>query len=124
MHGRKALLGIIVGALVAALVATAIASQTVKVDSKVTMHGATRGQVKSSKHACEVQRKVKLFRRHFGHPHDQLIGTDTSNSRGEWDVEVALRPGLYYAKVLRRKGGTAGTIFVCRSDRSETFDLH
>ena len=29
-----------------------------------------------------------------------------------------LNPGSYYARLVRRKEGTAGTIFVCRGDRS------
>jgi hypothetical protein len=120
MH-RKALLGIIV-VLVAALAGTATASQTVKVDSKVTVHFGFGGQVKSSKHACEVQRKVKLFKRRPGAA-DQLIGTDTSNSHGQWSVESG-QPGFFYAKVLRRKEGTAGTIFVCLGDRSKIIDFH
>ena len=96
-----------------------LATQTVKFDSKVTMPPnapAFHGRVKSSKHACEVHRKVKLFKQRPGP--DKLLGKDRSNRRGKWKVIVdPLNPGSYYAKVVRREEGAAGTIFVCRGDR-------
>ena len=99
----------------------ALATQVVKHESKVTVSQkapAFHGRVKSSAHPCVEQRKVKLFRAHR-HRSDTLLGTDQTNSRGKWKVIVnPLRSGAYYAKVKRRTEGTAGTIHVCRSDRS------
>jgi hypothetical protein len=99
----------------------ALATQVVKHDSKVTVSQkapAFHGRVKSSAHPCVQQRKVKLFRAHRHRP-DTLLGTDQTNGRGKWKVIVnPLRSGAYYAKVKRRSEGTAGTIHVCRSDRS------
>ena len=113
-------------ALVAALAGTAVANQTVKVDSKlaVAKNGAPySGHVKSSEHACEAQRTVKLFKMRSGP--NQLIGEDTSNSSGAWKVLLdPIKPGRYQLKVLRREEGTAGTTFVCRGDRSKVFDTH
>jgi hypothetical protein len=99
----------------------AFATQVVKHDSKVTVSEkapAFHGRVKSSAHPCVQQRKVKLFRAHRHRP-DTLLGTDQTNNRGKWRVIVnPLRSGAYYAKVKRSSEGTAGTIHVCRSDRS------
>jgi hypothetical protein len=107
---------------VAAVAVPAFATNVVKFDSKVTISSkppAFHGHVKSDKSACEKQRKVKLFKQRQGS--DKLLGKDKSNNRGKWEVEVdPLKSGAYYAKVVRRKEGTAGTIFVCRGDTSKT----
>jgi hypothetical protein len=98
----------------------ALATQTVKINSRITLSDnppAFHGRVKSSKPACEQQRKVKLFKQRSGP--DQLLGNDKSDNHGKWKIVVdPLTPGDYYAKVVRREEGTAGTIFVCRGDRS------
>ena len=108
----------------AALIAVpALATNVVKIDSKVTISTqppAFHGHVKSIKHACEIQRKVKLFKQRKGRP-DKLLGTDKTNHLGRWKVVITpLKSGAYYAKVVRREEGTAGTIFVCRGDRTKT----
>jgi hypothetical protein len=111
-------------ALTAAAIAAipALATQTVKIDSKVTISTnapAFHGQVKSDNAACERQRKVKLFRKRSGP--DKLLGKDKTNNHGKWKIVVdPLKSGAYYAKLVRREEGTAGTIFVCRGDRSKT----
>ena len=120
-HRRMAVLA--AGSLVAlAVVAVpALATQTVKINSKVTLSDnapAFHGRVKSNNSGCEEQRKVKLFKHRSGA--DKLLGKDKSNSHGKWKIETELKPGTYYAEVIRRKEGTAGTIFVCRSDRSRS----
>ena len=118
------------------LAVPALASQTVKIDSKVTLahHGADcnsngncsaiayHGRVKSRKHACEVQRTVKVFKQFSGRDRLWRNGKDKTNNHGRWRVWSRSDPGFYYAKVLRREVGTAGTI--CRADRSKVFDLH
>ena len=106
----------------ALLAVPALATQTVKIDSKVTISSkapAFHGKVKSSNQACEIHRKVKLFKQRQGP--DKLLGKDKTNHHGEWEIEVQpLKSGAYYAKVKRRSEGTAGTIFVCRRDTSRT----
>jgi hypothetical protein len=120
-HRRLAVV-VCVAAGVAIAAIPALATQTVKIDSKVTISSnapAFHGQVKSDKFACERQRKVKLFRQRFGP--DKLLGKDKSNNHGKWKIVVdPLKSGAYYAKLVRREEGTAGTIFVCRGDRSKT----
>jgi hypothetical protein len=100
----------------------ALATQTVKINSRVTISTnapAFHGQVKSKNFACERQRKVKLFKQRSGP--DKLLGKDKSNNHGKWKIVVdPLKSGAYYAKLKRREEGTAGTIFVCRGDRSKT----
>jgi|SRR5215208_699955 len=118
-----------------AVAVPALAGQTVKIDSKVTLAvgcadlrggqcyaSLFHGRVESSKHACEVQREVRVFSEH--RRGDGLVGKDKTNRHGKWKVVAPPHPGFYYAKVLRREEGTAGTTFVCRGDRSETFDFH
>jgi hypothetical protein len=120
-HRRVAL--IVCAALAAAVAAVpALATNVVKIDSKVTIstHApAFHGRVKSDNHACETGRRVKLFKRRHGPDH--LLGHDDTNRKGRWHVGVnPLSSGAYYAKVTRREEGTAGTIYVCRRDRSRT----
>lgn len=103
---------------VAATAATAALGTTVKrFDSKVTLSSKNpfHGRVISEKHACEVQRKVKVFNKKPGP--DGLFGKTTTNGQGKWSIP-AMPNGKFYAKVTRRKEGTAGTIFVCRPDLS------
>jgi hypothetical protein len=120
-HRRAAL--IVCAVLTAAVAAVpALATNVVKIDSKVTISAhapAFHGRVKSDNHACETGRKVKLFKRRHGPDH--LLGHDETNHKGRWQVGVnPLSSGAYYAKVTRREEGTAGTIYVCRRDRSRT----
>jgi hypothetical protein len=115
-----------VGVLAAGAVAVpALASHTVKIDSTVTLPPPQKhpfsGEVESSNHACEVHRKVKVFRVQPGRDHvtDAGDATDWSNSRGKWRNRQYISPeGNYYAKVVRTERA-AGTI-VCRGDRSPT----
>lgn len=102
----------------AALIATAAFGATVKrFDSRVTLSAKNpfHGRVISSKHACEVQRTVKVFNKKPGP--DGLFGKTTTNGQGKWSIP-ATPNGKFYAKVTRRKEGAAGTIFVCRPDVS------
>ncbi len=121
-HRRVAL---IVGAAIATAAVAAIpalATNVVKIDSKVRISHrapAFHGKVKSDNNGCESNRKVKMFRRQHGP--DELLGHDRTDRRGKWKVEVdPLSSGAYYARVKRRAEGAAGTIFVCRRDRSKT----
>ena len=106
----------------AAIAAIPALGAIVKIDSKVTISNnapAFHGRVKSSNTACEQQRKVKLFKQRSGA--DKLLGKDKTNHHGKWEIVVQpLKSGAYYAKVVRREEGTAGTTFVCRGDRSRT----
>jgi hypothetical protein len=106
----------------AAIAAIPALGAIVKINSKVTISNnapAFHGRVKSSNTACEQQRKVKLFKQRSGA--DKLLGKDKTNHHGKWEIVVQpLKSGAYYAKVVRREEGTAGTTFVCRGDRSRT----
>ena len=99
--------------------AVASASSVVKYDSEVTISShapAFHGRVKSEKNACERHRKVKLYKQRHGP--DKLLGKDKTNRHGKWEVKDRLRPGFFYAKVVRRVKGTAPNRFVCRGSRS------
>jgi hypothetical protein len=122
VHRRAGVLAVASLLALAVVAVPALATQTVKINSKVTISTrppAFHGHVKSSKSACEIHRKVKLVKQRHGP--DKLLGTDKTNHRGRWEVDVEpLKSGVYYAKVVRRSEGTAGTIFVCRGDVSRT----
>jgi hypothetical protein len=106
-------------AVVLAVAALAGATNVKRFDSKVTLARANpfHGHVSSGKHACEQSRRVKVFNKYPGH--DGLFGKTTTNNHGRWAIPASPN-GRFYAKVTRRSEGTAGTIFVCRSDRSRT----
>jgi hypothetical protein len=123
-HVHRRLVAFAFGVVSAAAIAAvpAMATNTVKIDSRVTISDnppAFHGHVKSQRNACERHRKVKLYKQRHGD--DKLLGKDKTNRHGRWVIEVdPLRSGAYYARVKRREEGTAGTIYVCRHDTSRT----
>jgi hypothetical protein len=110
-----------------AVAASAGATRTVRIPSQVSIknHHGLRfvGRVTSPKHACVEQRQVVLYRVIENGP-DEALGRDTTGSQGNWGVEVSGFAGIslshFYAKVKRLSEGAAGTIYVCRGDRSRT----
>jgi hypothetical protein len=55
----------------------------------------------SGPQACRQGRKVKLFLKRHGS--DNLVGSDRSDSAGQWAIERNLRDGKkYYAKITRK----------------------
>ncbi len=118
--------GILAAIAIAALASTAAGTQVVKIRSKVTIQSRSlvfHGKVKSPNPGCREGRKVKLKRVFSGGP-DQVIGTDTTDAHGRWRITPQGSAGIslahFYARVRRSSEGTAGTIFVCRPDRSRT----
>jgi hypothetical protein len=123
-HRRIVLVAFAVLAIAALVAIPAFGSRHVKIGSKlfISTHApAFHGHVNapSHNHGCEPQRTVKLYKQKSGP--DKALGKDRTNNRGQWSVGVhPLRSGAYYAKVRRLTSGAAGTIFVCRKDRSRT----
>jgi hypothetical protein len=112
-------------ALLALLALTALpasATRVVRIRSSVTISErapAFHGRVKSPNGACRQGRKVKLYRLAPGPA--VLLGTTRTNRRGKWVIRTELLgSAAYYARVLKRRDGAAGTIYVCRGDRSRT----
>lgn len=121
-HSRRlATLTLGVLSVIAVVSIPSLATQVVRHDSSVTISEkapAFHGRVKSDARPCVQHRKVELFRAKR-HAADKFLGRDHTNNHGRWQVDVSpLRSGGYYAKVTRRSEGTAGTIHICRSDRS------
>ena len=118
---RLAVLTLGVLSVIAVVSIPSLATQVVRHDSKVTISEkfpAFHGRVKSNAHPCVQQRKVKVFRAKRHRP-DKFLGRDRTNNHGHWQGKVnPLKSGGYYAKVTRRSEGTAGTIHICRKDRS------
>lgn len=123
---RTVVLAALIAVGVSALVSTAAGTQVVKIRSKVTIQSNSlvfHGKVKSPNPGCREGRKVKLKRVFSGGP-DLLVGTDTTDAHGRWRITPQGSAGIslarFYARVRRSSEGTAGTIFVCKSDRSRT----
>jgi hypothetical protein len=52
--------------------------------------------------ACRQDRKVKLFQKRHGS--DRLVGSDRSDTAGQWAIERNLRDGKkYYARIPRKE---------------------
>ena len=125
MHGTsKYVLALVAGIAIAGAIVggTALAGNTVRIDSKVSMSDrppAFHGKVTSENQACEQGRRVRLYNKLIGP--DELLGSDQTNNAGRWTVELdPLSSGAYYAKVIRRSEGAAGTTFICKADISRT----
>jgi hypothetical protein len=127
---RGASIAVVLAAAVLALAATALATRTVHIGSKVSIanhHGLHFvGRVTSPNAACGEARKVVLFRVIENGP-DQALGRDVTAANGNWSITPSGFAGIslshFYAKVKRRSEGTAGTIYVCRGDRSRVIEL-
>jgi hypothetical protein len=116
---RIALLLGAAAALTGLAAAMALGTVTKRIDSKVTLsaNNPFHGRVTSKKHPCEVKRTVKIFNQKPGP--DGLFGRTKTDKQGKWS-KPAMPNGKFYAVVKRREEGTAGTIFVCKSDQSPT----
>jgi hypothetical protein len=126
---RRALLICLTAALLLAVSIPAWGTRTVKVPSRVSIASSgmiMHGHVRSPNPGCLEGRKVKLKLDTSG-GNDQAIGTDTTNAHGRWRIRVSGFAGVslahFYARVRRQAEGTAGTIYVCRPDRSRSIML-
>lgn len=121
MQPRSKFPSILVLAIASAALAAApaLGGNVRRFDSTVTLAATNpfHGHVSSPKHACEVQRTVKVFDKAPGP--DSFFGKTKTDGDGKWSIP-ATPNGNFYAKVTRRKEGAAGTIFVCRPDLSPT----
>jgi hypothetical protein len=125
-YRRAAVISALLAVAIAALATGAAGTRVVNIPSKVTIQSRSlvfHGKVRSPNPGCRQGRKVKLKRAISGGP-DQALGTDTSDARGRWRITPQGSAGIslahFYARVRRSSEGTAGTIFVCRADRSRT----
>jgi hypothetical protein len=122
-------------ALTAALACAALAAfsvvataHTARFDSTVTIHfkpnkgdgqgddklSGFSGRVNSLKERCERNREVGVLRRLEGP--DALVGEDSTDTDGEWEVPVAAVPeGTYYAKAKRKDlRRNSAHVHICR----------
>ena len=125
---RLALLGAC-AALALVVAVPASGTRIVRIPSRVTIASsglAMHGHVESANQACVAGRKVKVKRVISGGK-DQVMGTATTNGHGRWRLQLSGFAGIslahFYARVRRRAEGTAGTIYVCRPDRSREIML-
>ena len=125
MGHRTAWVAVLATAAIAFTFAAADATRKVRVPSRITIesHGLRfHGKVKSEKAACKDGRHVSLYRK-FSDGSRQRVGVFITGPSGKWHITVSGSAGItfsrFYAKARQRKEGTAGTIFVCKSARSE-----
>ena len=124
---RGSLIAVVLAVAALALAASAVATRTVHIASEVSIKSRPGlrfvGRVSSPNGACKEGRRVVLFRVIAGGP-DQALGHDVTAANGNWSIEPSGFAGIslahFYAKVTRRGEGTAGTIYVCKGDRSRT----
>jgi hypothetical protein len=125
MRHRIVWTAVVASAAFAFTFATADATNTVRIPSRITIesHGLNfHGKVKSENAGCKDGRHVSLYRK-FSDGSRQRVGVFVTGPNGKWHITVSGSAGIsmsrFYAKVRQRKEGTAGTIFVCKSARSE-----
>lgn len=88
---------------------------TVTISSKVP---AFSGSVRSKVDDCRKGRRVQLLRRTNGGD-AKVLGSDLSNSSGDWAVPLDnVKPGAYFARTRRRAKERNGSRVVCTRDRS------
>ncbi len=114
----KRLITAIASAVLLGTTAVALATVVVHHDSRVTITKTMpyfAGKVHSPEPACQSGRRVTLNAVEPG----ESVGSDQTNADGEWRINFQGEGVVhYFAKVKRRSDGTAGTIHVCKSDRS------
>ena len=119
---KLALAAVIALAFSALTISAAPATNTVEIGSRIIMRPnfpAFHGRVKSPNDACVDNRLVKLFKKKRSGGR-KLLGKTHTDEVGKWEVIVdPLSSGSYRAVVKQRAEGTAGTIFICRRDKSK-----
>ena len=106
-------------ALAVSLALTPVAGGHVaKFKTKVTIRNVDnveyRGKVSSRKRPCIRRRAISLYR---NEPRE-VIGTDKSDRKGRWLVELLIPGDDYYARAARRVITRSGHRHVCRAGRS------
>ena len=119
---KLALTAVVALAFSGLTIGAAPATNTVEIGSRIIMRPnfpAFHGRVKSPNDACVDNRLVKLFKKKRSGGR-KLLGKTHTDEVGKWEVIVdPLSSGSYRAVVKQRAEGTAGTIFVCRRDKSK-----
>ena len=118
-HRRCALAALAISAV--ALVANLLpaAAHTASIKSSVTLqagYGYFHGKVGSPKTACRANRKIKLFKVVDGS--DPLLGSTTSNSRGQWAIFRNYEEATFYVKVPARTIQRSGHKHTCKATTS------
>ena len=115
---------IVAGSL--AIAAVAGATQKVKIESSISIKEPKslvfKGRVRADNENCVEDRKVVLYAKAHGGSADK-VDTETTDNKGKWKIKVQGSAGItmhsFYAEVKRVSQGTAGTIYVCKSAKSE-----
>jgi cysteine-rich repeat protein len=110
----------------AAFTAEAASAHTVRFGSQLTAGfiGETnvfKGRVRSSKGACERDRRVNVFRVTPGP--DLRVASDRTDSLGRWQVVYNAPADDYYAKASGKDIGGAGHNHICIPVRTSSFEI-
>jgi hypothetical protein len=116
---------LVLGVLGAALLpgaGPAIAGNVTKVKSTVTItsgEGAEfKGKVTAGNKKCRAGRKVKLFMEPYSGAADELVGSATTNSAGNWEMKGSFMAGMYHAQVNASTVHSGSTTIRCLVDLS------
>ncbi len=118
---RATVIGVFALIAIFAISATAEASHVKKIKSHIKITKTQpkfKGKVSATNKACIADRTVKLY---AVEPGNQLVGKTKTNSKGHWKIQFQGEGAgvvQYYAKVLKSSQGAAGTIYVCKHDRT------
>lgn len=119
VYRRRALAALAI--IAAALAANQLpaAAHTASIKSRVTFqagYGYFHGKVGSPMTACRADRKVKLLKVVDGS--DPLLGSTTSNSRGQWAIFRNYEEATFYVKVPARTIRRSGHKHTCKATTS------
>ena len=110
---------------VPAIVPAAGASSAERVKSRETgvsistKFPAFSGAVSSKSSICLKRRKIELLRRSSDRT-AKLLGRDSSDPTGRWEVPLDnVKAGAYYARTKRKVKGRGGSRTVCKPGRSD-----
>ncbi len=84
--------------------------------------GTFYGKVRSRHADCVPDRRVRVYHKIDGP--DFLVGSDTTNGSGDWEVAFNAPPGYtFYAKVRPDDLDPSSDVHECRSARSDTITV-
>jgi hypothetical protein len=109
---------VLIAVLGSSVMAGATTTKKIKSHVKITKTSPKfKGKVSSPNSACVANRTVKLY---AVEPGNEVVGSAKTDNHGNWKIQFQ-GDGIvhYYAKVLKRSSGAAGTIYVCKHARSE-----
>ena len=126
---RTAKVGLATLVVAVAIAVTAAVAMAVRYPTDLTMDtlttAGTSGQVSSNHPRCVNNRQVRVWTRATRRAPLTFVGSDRADSSGHWELNQALAPGNYIARVHRRifRRRPNRPRIVCLPDRTQTQQL-